>query len=156
MKKSESGFALIGLVVVACILIGLFLIVFYTSGTNGRAQSANNQRRVDVNALFNAVEQYRQNHNGTLPDGITDKPKIISSTLSDGAVNLCQALAPYLSTIPIDPVGGLAVPSNAPCTQQGMRYNSGYTIRITQSKQVVVEAPSAENGANIFAGVKEP
>lgn len=150
MKSVTPGFALIGLLVVSGILVGLFVVVFYIS-SYGQHSSGNSQRRVDVNSLLNAIGRYRQDHNGSAPAGITQTPKLISSISGGNAINLCQALAPYVATIPIDPVGGLIVPNNASCSQQGARYNSGYTIHLNPEGAIIISAPSAEGGEQIFA-----
>jgi type II secretory pathway pseudopilin PulG len=144
------GFALAELVVIVVIIALLLGVVLYATSSQPQAKG-NAQRRVDVNALLHAIEQYTTDHQGQLPGGIDQTPKMIASTPKDTSVNLCQALSPtYLPTIPIDLVAGSIVPQGASCGAKGARYNSGYLIHVNDG-HVTVVAPSAENGEKIFA-----
>jgi type II secretory pathway pseudopilin PulG len=151
MHARSRGFALIELIFVAVIIGLLFFFVLTQSAQNDKRQG-NVQRRADVNSILSAIDTYAEQHDGKLPEGITDQAKIIASTTGIAAVNLCRSLVPaHLTTIPLDPGTGLAVPVGSKCTDKDARYSSGYTVQIIQGNKVRVSAPGAEGDEVIFA-----
>lgn len=151
VNNNNRGFAIIEIVIVV-VFVALFAGVLLYSLNAQPKGTTNNQRRADVNAILRSLEQYAQKNSGNVPEGITAVPKLIASTPGETAVDLCKSLAPlYISTIPLDPSSGLAVPVGQKCTEKDVRYNSGYTVQISADKHITVSAPSAENGETIFA-----
>jgi prepilin-type N-terminal cleavage/methylation domain-containing protein len=149
MQRFRNGFSLIELIIVLGILGVLFVIVI-SQVTSSGMRPGNAQRRADVNKILAAIEAYGKQHNGSLPSGLTDEQKTITSTPGPSTLDLCQSLVPsFLTTIPLDPGTGLAVPISAKCNAKGARYSSGYTVQ-TASGKVRVNAPAADNGETIF------
>jgi type II secretory pathway pseudopilin PulG len=151
MRTRSHGFTLIGLAIIVTILGLLLFIVLTQSAQNGKHQG-NAQRRADVNSILTAIDAYAKQHDGKVPEGITSESKMIASTTGTAAINLCSALVPaYLTTIPLDPGTGLAVPVGSKCSEKDSRYSSGYTVQLTSDKKVRVNAPGAEGDEAIFA-----
>jgi type II secretory pathway pseudopilin PulG len=150
MRSRPRGFALVQLIFLVGV-IGLLFFIVITQSTQQDKREGNTQRRADVNSILSAIDAYSKKH-GKLPDGITEQSKMVASTTGTAAINLCQALVPdFLSTIPLDPGTGLAVPIGAKCNQKDARYSSGYTVQLTPDKKVRVSAPGAEGNEAIFA-----
>jgi len=123
----KRGFTLMEILVVIAIM-GILATVVYTSINPERqyAQSRNAQRHIDVAGAGNALAQYRVEHSGSLPAGITQTPASLATVSS--------ALVPtYLPTLPVDPKGG------------------EYLVSIDAQNRVVVNAPQAELGVVISA-----
>ncbi|HSE61369.1 MAG TPA: hypothetical protein VLA88_03670 [Candidatus Saccharimonadales bacterium] len=151
MPTRSAGFALIELGVVL-VIIGSLLFIVVTQTVQSHSQSGNIQRRADVNSILNAVLAYAKDNGGKLPEGVAQQPKLIASTNAESAVNLCHALVPkYLTTIPIDPNNGLAVPVGSKCNEKNARYSSGYMVQATPDNKVLVSAPGADGTDAIFA-----
>ena len=130
----------------------LFIVIFVTQSSKQGTTQGNTQRRADVNTILSAIDAYDKKHDGQLPEGITEQSKMIASTTGAASINLCTSLVPdFVSTIPIDPGTGLAVPIGAKCNQKDARYSSGYTVQLTPDKKVRVSAPGAEGSEAIFA-----
>lgn len=99
-----------------------------------------------MNAILNAVHQYAIENQGELPDGITGtvaeicKSTVASTTCAtEGLVHLgTDVLVPrYVVGIPVDPL--------APDAGNG----TGYWISTTASSRVLVDAPLAQETADI-------
>lgn len=114
------AFTLIELMVVISIMLILATIV-YTGLNPGRqyAQSRNSQRQVDVTGISTAISNYRLEHNGVIPTGISSTP-VNASTLSTTLVST------YLPSIPLDPKTG------------------DYQVSSDANNRVTVSAPGAE------------
>ncbi len=106
-------------------------------------ESNNTVRKVDVNAILNAIHQYASDNNGVLPLGITSMKKTISKEGAD----ICAALVPtYIAGLPVDP----NINTGLPITQQNcsMPYYTGYSVQ-TSGNKVTVSAQYAEQGEQI-------
>ena len=145
-SKLQSGFTLIELLIVIGILAILLSIVLIAINPAKQFSLANNtQRRSDVEAMLNAIQQYAADNKGALPTGITETTQIISNT----EANICASLVPqYIAALPVDPANGSAI-AEADC---GGTYDTGYTvIKSATNNRVTVNAPGAELSASISA-----
>lgn len=94
-------------------------------------QSYDTQRKADLFAISNAVYQYAAEHNGNLPDGVTQSPLELGT--GSGRLNLANALVPtYIAKIPYDP-------------QNGSAESTKYTIHHNVNGRLVLEAQSSVN-----------
>jgi prepilin-type N-terminal cleavage/methylation domain-containing protein len=140
-NKRANGFTLVELLIVIT-LIGILAAVTMTVMNSKRhlGESRNTRRRLDLNTLSLGMSEYYIDK-GILPTTITDQPKEICrkdaadcnglADLSDLTTN-----SRYLTSIPIDPLV-----ENVNST--------GYTIYLNSNGRVVINAPLAENGADI-------
>jgi type IV pilus assembly protein PilA len=131
----KRGFTLIELLVVIgilAVLLGIVLIAI--NPARQFAQANDTQRRSDVNAILNAIDQAMVEANGVLPpplDAATaGTPLDFSSTAVISGTNtgtvLCNVLVPDLmAQIPKDPQNGTWVD----CSD----FDTGYTITIASS-----------------------
>lgn len=150
--KNRKGFTLIELLVVMAILAVLFALVIVAINPVRQTQQANNtQRRSNINAIVNAVNQYAADNAGQLPSGITTSLRLIGTTASACDATVCGSefpsatcydlggtIAPtYLASMPSDPVTG-----NSSNTRYGIK-------KALTSNRVTVRACDAELGATI-------
>jgi len=141
--KKQKGFTLIELLVVIGILAILLAITLIAINPAKQFQQANDtQRRSDVNAVLNAVDQYMSDNQGALPAGLAavdDGDSVAVSSAGTGAA-FCNALVPeYLAKLPVDPlktIGNCAA------------YDTGYTITKKLNKRITVSA-TPERSENI-------
>ena len=96
MNKKSRGFTLIELLVVIAI-IGLLSSVVFTSLNTARAKARDARRAADFNQIALALEMYLDD-NGDYPPGGYDT---CSGNWSNG---FNTKLAPYLSSVPMDPL----------------------------------------------------
>jgi prepilin-type N-terminal cleavage/methylation domain-containing protein len=124
LKLKQKGFTLIELLIVIGILAILLAITIVALNPRQNFQQANDtQRKSDVSAILNAVNQYAAANKGQLPAAITTS----SQAISDGAADLCSVLVPtYLADLPEDPTTGTRTPAGL-CTG-ATTYDTGYTI----------------------------
>lgn len=103
--------------------------------------SQRNALRWQSTALIaQAVNKYVAAH-GELPAGITSEPQVIGT--EEGMLDLCYVLVPdFMPVMPFDPADSAA--TTADCLEEDASYITGYTIRRTDTKSVVIAAPSAE------------
>ena len=147
MPKKEQGFTLIELLIVIGILTVLLAITLVAVNPARQFSQANNtQRRSNVNAILNAIQEYAADHRGAIPTGITTTAKTITSTTGTGNIDLCAVLVPaYIADLPVDPTQGTKTPTNSICTDSGATYATGYTASVSATNnRVTVAAPNAE------------
>lgn len=145
MKKRNSGFTLIEiLLVVAALAILAGIVIFAINPSKQLAETRNAQRAMDVNTILNALYQYSIDHNGTFPAGITTTATEIcgqgvveATCTSDSLVNL--------SPLTEDEVYLVGIPEDPQNTDDG----AGYTVNLTAGGRIVVSAPDAERDASI-------
>lgn len=143
----EKGFTLVELLVVIGVLTILLSIVLIAVNPSRQFSQANNtQRRSDVSAILNAINQYAADNNGdistinggaALPTG--------AANISDDGVDICDALVPtYIAEFPYDPTATGA--GFTGCDN----YNAQYSIhRDSSSNRITVVAPNAELSVTI-------
>lgn len=101
------------------------------------SQANNTKRMSDVNAIVNAISQYKVDHNDQLPQGITNTPEEISVQGAD----LCPDLVPtYIAALPVDP----KVNNGTPVSNCQTPYDTGYTVSIDAQGRITINAPQAE------------
>lgn len=112
------------LVAIAISALLAAIVISDINPTRRFAEARNSKRQSDVASVSNAIAQYRVEHTGAIPPGITQAPVNLST--------LSAVLVPtYLSVIPTDPQGG----------QYTASYDANY--------RVIVSAPAAELTVNI-------
>jgi prepilin-type N-terminal cleavage/methylation domain-containing protein len=136
-----SGFTLIEiLLVVAAIAILAGIVIIAINPGKQLADTRNAQRRADVLAILNAVNQYSIDH-GSLPSSIGDGVGIICRTDFADCTDFIDLAVltndeKYLTSIPVDPSNPLGA-------------SSGYMIHKTENGRVVVESQYPEQGVLI-------
>lgn len=128
LRKSRLGFTLIELLVVIGILAVLLAIVLIAINPARQfAQANDTQRRSDVNAILNAIDQAMVDLKGKLPAPLDSAPADtalpFNSADTDTGETLCNALVPtYMAQLPKDPQNG----SWTDCTT----FDTKYTITV--------------------------
>jgi prepilin-type N-terminal cleavage/methylation domain-containing protein len=140
-QKTYQGFSLIEILVVVALIIILATItlVAINPGKNFR-DTRNAQRSADVAQILNAVTQYTSEEGrsaatlqaalGTTIPNCTDGGAFVGN--GTGNINLSTVLVEeYIVAIPMDP-------------SNGSEANTRYTICLTDSGRVQIDAPDAE------------
>lgn len=123
MKKHNSGFTLVELLLVIGIIATLAVVAFVALDPAKRFADARDVRRIsDVETILSAVHQYVVDSKGSFPDSLSDvnTEKQIGTASSGCSINtgncgadsacadLGSELEKYLKTIPYDPENGSA------------------------------------------------
>lgn len=143
IKRTQSGFTLIEiLVVIGMIALLATIVIIAINPSRQFAQSRNSQRTSNVNSILNAIGQNIADNKGSLNCSsatITASATVISDT---STVDLMPCLVPtYISSVLVDPSAGTG---NSTTT-----YNSAYYVSKDATGRYVVSAPSAELGQTI-------
>jgi len=145
MKKNNSGFTLLEvLLVVAIIAILAGIVIFAINPTKQLADTRNTQRKADVNTILNAVYQYTIDTKGTIPASITTTTTAICR--SDVATSTCTGLIELTSYLTTNETYLTAIPRDPLATSTT---STGYSISKSANGRVTVSAPSAEQGQTI-------
>lgn len=151
IRSHQKGFTLIELLIVIGILAVLLAITLVALNPKQNFGDANNsQRRSDVTAILDAINQYSAANKGALPPSIASLAAATAIGSGTGQINLCTDLVPtYIADMPIDPTAGTKSPSGSLCSASGTTYSTGYTVNKTSGNRITVSAPSAENSTTI-------
>lgn len=145
MKRNQSGFTLIEILVVIGILAVLFAIALVAINPARQFSQANDtKRRSDVNALLNAVHQYAADNKGALPTAITTTVATIGN--GTGEADICASLVTrYLAALPRDPLT-----TGGDVTDCVASYTTNYTVvKSATDNRITVAAPGGEIDTSI-------
>lgn len=135
IRTTSRGFTIIELLVVMGILAVLLAAVLIAINPDRQfKQSRDSQRRNDVLAILNAVQQNMADNKGTFTGpAIPSSPTIIEKS---GGIDLCTAVVTtYISALPADP--NISTSSVTDCT---IAYNTGYSISKDSAGRITVSA----------------
>ena len=158
-QNFKKGFTLIELLVVVAVIAALAVSVFVALNPSARIIAANDARRTsDADSILSAVHQYIVDNDGTAPaslpaagterqlgtgTAVTCATALVDNGCSTPASTACADmstdLAPYLKTMPIDPLGGTTYTS----------VKTGYSITQDSNGIVTVKACGAQGTADI-------
>ncbi len=155
MTNLKKGFTLIELLVVIAIVVALSVAVFVALDPGKRLKDARDARRVsDVDSILTAVHEYIVDSKGTSPTGLNTTEKQLGTggsgcaistggctVVTTACLDLSTDLAPYLKSMPIDPLGGTSYTSA----------KTGYSIVQDANGLVTVRACGTEGSTNIAA-----
>lgn len=172
IKKSESGFTLIEiLVVIGLIALLAGVVIIAINPARQFAQGRNSQRVSNVNAILNAIGQNIADNKGiftcdtaTYPGAIIDgtiRVIKLNTAATVGESNLRPCIVPtYISEIPVDPGAQDATTYPAgtnTCTDNTCSagdYNTEYTVLQDANGRVTVCAPNAQHETALGAGLQ--
>lgn len=104
MKKSNTGFTFIELLVVMGIIAILSAIILVAANPSRQFASARDTIRInDIYQLINAVYEYSIENNGSYPPSITSTPTDVGTSGLNLAAYLVQT---HIPRIPQDPTSG--------------------------------------------------
>jgi type II secretion system protein G len=135
---NKRGFTLVEVLVVVAIVALLASVVIF-SLQESRKKSRDGERKADLEQIQLALRMYK-NVNGTYPDCANGMQIGGAPPASGCNVNVTTALAPYFSSVPIDPLG--AGIGNA------YVYDSDIRCKTDDASHVIIYARQTE-GTNI-------
>ncbi len=143
LLNSQKGFTLIELLVVIGILSVLLSIVLVAINPGRQfAQANNTQRRSDVGAILNSIDQYAADNKGVLPAGVPAQGNTATINSTQTGATFCNAIVPtYIAALPRDPSTGIYTDCNS--------YNTNYQITVSTASagntpRITISAPQAE------------
>lgn len=164
LRRPSAGFTAPELVVA---IVGLFILLAIAGyllrpQTNEQARYEAEQR-LHLATLMQALNKYRADHNGALPEGISEQYKFIGT--QEEQVDLCPALVPkYLRDMPLDTYTGAKAYSPAnedeyvsdeqnarPCNRPNMIYMTGYAIAQDKNGRVHLAVLAADQKTPILS-----
>jgi len=162
IKKSESGFTLIEiLVVIGLIALLAAVVIIAINPARQFAQGRNSQRVSNVNAILNAIGQNIADNKGVFTCAAGALPTTAAEIKKTGGYDLRPCIVPtYISEIVLDPGAQDATtyPAGAnTCTDNTCSpedYNTEYTVLQDANGRVTVCAPNATG--EIALGASQP
>lgn len=136
--KTERGFTFPELLVVGAVFLSIIATMLFLIRPNEyKAEKHNAERRLEMAQIMQAINKYEAEY-GKLPASILAEETLIAS---EKEVSLCHDLVPaYMKDLPRDPVAGVIVLDDKPCTDPKQFYTTGYTIKI-EGGRVTISAP---------------
>lgn len=128
-------------VIFIILIVGLILLINYLNFARGYADSRNAQRSTDVQIIADAFDEFISEfgYGVDVIDMVPTCPNVRFIGTETNMVDLTSKfLENNLTAIPVDPGVGTNI-------------DTGYTICITTTKRIVVNAPYAENDKVITA-----
>ena len=123
------------------ILIGLIFVINYLNFARGYADSRNAQRSADVQIIADTFDDYISEF-GYGPDLTNLIPTCPSVRFIGKEANMVDLTSKFIENslvaVPLDPA-------------VGNEQNTGYTICVTTTKRIVINAPHAENDKIVTA-----
>jgi len=145
LKKQESGFTLLEvLLVVAIIAILAGIVIIAINPGKNLGDTRNSQRQADVTTILNGVYQYSLDNNGALPTGITTTATEVCATGSASCTSLVD-----LSVLTTNGKYLVSIPKDPQCSTTCATNGTGYKISKDANGRITVVAPSAEQGKTI-------
>lgn len=146
--RSQSGFTLIELLVVVAI-IGLLANTTFVALANAREGGRDARRHSDIKQIMTALELYYQD-NGEYPDslGATTPNASWSHSGDDSWDSFAANLAPYISSLPVDPLN-----NGANWLQAHYSYYGGNASNYGCPHQWYMLVYSTERSNNLPGGV---
>jgi type IV pilus assembly protein PilA len=156
VKRGESGFTLIEiLVVIGLIALLAAVVIIAINPARQFAQGRNSQRVSNVNAILNAIGQRIADNKGMFRDSadtvcLVDLPSASSTAqviAQSGGVDLRPCISPtYIPEIPVDPADG--------AVWDGTAYDTKYTVAQGANGRITICAPNAAAETAISAAEK--
>lgn len=136
---ATQGLTLIEILIVIGIIAVLAAIVLVAINPARQfAQARDTERRSNTTALIDAVGQFIADHQGTLPDGITNSQAEIGRAL-------CAELVPtYLAALPTDPQSAYIGNVEEDDCNSLNTGDVGYEIYKNDNGRVTIKAPLTE------------
>ena len=141
--STSKGFTLIELLVVIGILAVLLSIVLVAINPARQfAQANNTQRRSDVGAILNAIDQYAADNKGVLPPGVPAQGQSATVNTTNTGATFCNAIVPtYIAALPRDPSTG----TYTDCSTYDTKYQiTVSTASAGNTPRITISAPQAE------------
>jgi type II secretory pathway pseudopilin PulG len=149
-KRRQNGFTLPELLVTGTVMLFLIALSFiFVHPHDYSSRERNTVRQLGVAQLAQAINRYEAD-TGKLPDGITDKPQVISN--ADDGLDWCSLFVPkYLKDIPLDPVSGyqVSVDTCLPTADAPSAYVTAYAVQKNKDGSITISAPAAEGRQRI-------
>jgi hypothetical protein len=137
--SGKEGYSLWRVLLVIFLIFALIMVLGYSIRPDSESlmEARNTQRSIDAKILLDAVYEYSIDHNGDLPESITEVATEIcqyDELDCTGYIDLSELVdnGNYLEKIPVDPLLLYSI-------------GTGYAIHKTDNSRIVVESLFLEN-----------